>query len=224
MTYKGIIFDFNGTLYWDSAKHKQAWKEFSKIIRGTEFSDEEMVHHMFGRTNEEIIEYAIGRKPAPEMVEKYGQEKEALYRQRALNDSENFHLAKGAVEFLDFLKKNEIPRAIATMSDKVNVDFYFENFDLAKWFDIDKVVYADGIVPSKPAPDIYQIAAKNLGLEPKECIVVEDAISGIKSASSAGIGKIIAICSEEPYEFYSNMPEVSEIIRDFDEFDRSLFC
>ena len=224
MTYKGIIFDFNGTLYWDSAKHKQAWREFSKIIRGTEFSDEEMVHHMFGRTNEEIIEYAIGRKPAPEMVEKYGQEKEALYRQRALNDSENFHLAKGAVEFLDFLKKREIPRTIATMSDKVNVDFYFENFDLAKWFDIDKVVYADGIVPSKPAPDIYQIAAKNLGLEPKECIVVEDAISGIKSASSAGIGKIIAICSEEPYEFYLNMPEVSEIIRDFDEFDRSLFC
>ena len=223
MTYKGIIFDFNGTLYWDSAKHKQAWREFSKIIRGSEFSDEEMVHHMFGRTNEEIIEYAIGRRPSPEMVEKYGQDKEALYRQRALNDSENFHLAKGAVEFLDFLKKNEIPRTIATMSDKVNVDFYFENFDLAKWFDIDKVVYADGIVPSKPAPDIYQIAAKNLGLEPKECIVVEDAISGIKSASSAGIGKIIAICSEEPYEFYLNMPEVSEIIRDFDEIDRNLF-
>ena len=92
-----------------------------------------------------------------------------------------------------------------------------------KMFDIDKVVYADGIVPSKPAPDIYQIAAKNLGLEPKECIVVEDAISGIKSACSAGIGKIIAICSEEPYEFYSNMPEVSEIIRDFDEIDRNLF-
>ncbi len=224
MTYKGIIFDFNGTLYWDSAKHKQAWREFSKIIRGTEFSDEEMVHHMFGRTNEEILEYALGHKPAPEIVEKYGQEKEALYRHRALNDKENFHLAKGAVEFLDFLKEHKIPRTIATMSDKVNVDFYFENFDLAKWFDIDKVVYADGIVPSKPAPDIYQIAAKNLGLEPKDCIVVEDAISGIKSASGAGIGKIIAICSEEPYEFYLSMAEVSEIIRDFDEFDRSLFC
>ena len=54
--------------------------------------------------------------------------------------------------------------------------------------------------------------------------VVEDAISGIKSAHSAGIGKIIAICSEEPYEFYTSMPEVSDIIRDFDEFDRHLFC
>ena len=78
MNFKGIIFDFNGTLYWDSAMHKQAWREFSKILRGSEFSDEEMVLHMFGRTNEEIIEYAIGRKPEPQMVEKYGQEKEAL--------------------------------------------------------------------------------------------------------------------------------------------------
>lgn len=222
MTYKGIIFDFNGTLYWDSAKHKQAWREFSKIIRGTEFSDEEMVMHMFGRTNEEIIEYAIGRKPEPDMVEKYGQEKEELYRQRALMDKENFHLAKGAVDLLNFLKEKNIPRTIATMSDKINVDFYFEHFNLNEWFAYDKVVYADGVIPSKPAPDIYQIASKNLGLEPKDCIVAEDAISGIKSAYSAGIGKIVAICSEEPYEFYTNMPEVSEIIHDFDEFDRNL--
>lgn len=223
MSYKGIIFDFNGTLYWDSAKHKQAWREFSKIIRGTEFSDEEMILHMFGRTNEEIIEYAIGQKPSPEMVEKYGQEKEALYRQMALDDRDNFHLAKGAVEFLDFLKENNIPRTIATMSDKINVDFYFENFNLSKWFDKSKVVYADGVVPSKPAPDIYEIAAKNIGLATKDCIVIEDAISGIKSAHSAGIGKIIAICSEEPYEFYQNMPEVAEIIHDFDEIDRNNF-
>ena len=223
MTYKGIIFDFNGTLYWDSAKHKQAWREFSKIIRGYEFSDEEMVLHMFGRTNEEIIEYAIGRKPDPDMVEKYGNEKEELYRKRAIEDRENFHLAKGAVEFLDFLKVNNIPRTIATMSDKRNVDFYFEHFDLSKWFDIEKVVYADGVIPSKPAPDIYRIAAGNINLAPNDCIVIEDAISGIKSANSAGIGKIIAICSEEPYEFYISMPEVSEIIHDFDEFDRNLF-
>lgn len=223
MTYKGIIFDFNGTLYWDSAMHKQAWREFSEIIRGTPFSDDEMVLHMFGRTNAEIIEYAIGRKPEPEMVEKYGNEKEELYRKRAKTDKNNFHLAKGAVGFLDYLKENNIPRTIATMSDKTNVDFYFENFELNKWFDIDRVVYADGIVPSKPAPDIYQIAAKNIDLEPKDCIVVEDAISGIKSAHSAGIGKIIAICSEEPYEFYANMPEITTIIRDFDEIDRSLF-
>lgn len=223
-TYKGIIFDFNGTLYWDSAKHKQAWREYSKILRGTPFSDEEMLKYMFGRTNEQIIKYAIGKQPTPEMVEKLGQEKEAVYRQMCLNDMENFHLAQGAVEFLNFLKENNIPRTIATMSDKTNVDFFIEYLNLENWFDIDKIVYSDGIIPGKPAPDIYEIAAKNLNLSPSECIVVEDAISGIESARDAGIGKIIAICSEEPRELYETIPCVGGIINNFYEFDKELFC
>lgn len=223
-TYKGIIFDFNGTLYWDSAKHKQAWREYSKILRGTPFSDEEMLKYMFGRTNEQIIKYAIGKQPTPEMVEKLGQEKEAVYRQMCLNDMENFHLAQGAVEFLNFLKENNIPRTIATMSDKTNIDFFIEYLNLENWFDIDKIVYSDGIIPGKPAPDIYEIAAKNLNLSPSECIVVEDAISGIESARDAGIGKIIAICSEEPRQLYETIPCVGGIINNFDEFDKELFC
>ena len=157
------------------------------------------------------------------MVKKIGDEKEELYRQMSLKNKENLHLAKGAVEFLDFLKKNDIPRTIATMSDKNNVDFYFETFNLSKWFDIENVVYADGIVPSKPAPDIYQIAANNLKLKPQDCIVIEDALSGIESANAAGIGKIIAICSEESPELYEKIPCVSGIINDFDEIDRTIF-
>lgn len=223
MRYKGIIFDFNGTLYWDSEKHKETWREYSKKLRGTPFSDEEMLKYMFGRTNEQIIKYAIGKQPTPEMVEKYGQEKEALYRKMAIEDKETFHLAKGAENFLDFLKENNIPLTIATMSDKINVDFYIKHFHLEKWFDLDKIVYSDGIIPGKPAPDIYEIAAKNLNLKPEECIVVEDALSGIESARAAGIGKIIAICSAESPDLYKDIPCVSGIINDFDEFDKSLF-
>lgn len=223
MAYKGIIFDFNGTLYWDSAKHKETWREYSKILRGTPFTDEEMLKYMFGRTNEQIIKYAIGKQPTAEMVEKFGQEKEALYRKMALEDKETFHLAKGAERFLDFLKENDIPRTIATMSDWGNVEFYIKHFNLEKWFDIDKIVYSNGIIPGKPAPDIYEIAAKNLGLTTKECIVVEDALSGIESARAAGIGKIIAICSEEPPELYRDIPCVGGIINNFDEFDKKLF-
>ena len=223
MNYKGIIFDFNGTLYWDSAKHKEAWREFSKKLRGTPFSDDEMVKYMFGRTNEHIIKYAIGKQPTPEMVEKYGQEKEEFYRQMCLKDKENFHLAKGAERFLDYLKENNIPRTIATMSDWPNVDFYIKHFHLDKWFEIDKIVYSNGEIPGKPAPEIYQIAAKNLGLKPHDCVVIEDALSGIESARSAGIGKIIAICSEEPPELYKPLSCVSSIINDFDDIDRNIF-
>lgn len=220
---KGIIFDFNGTLYWDSQLHYDAWREFSKIIRGKEFTDEEMRDKMFGHTNEDIIEYAIGKKPTKEMVEKYGKEKESVYRQRCLLDKDSFKLAPGAIEFLDWLKKNNIPRTIATMSEWDNVEFYIKEFNLAKWFDIDKIVYSDGTIPGKPAPDIFRIAADKIGLAPKDCVVVEDALAGIKSAQGAGIGKIIAIASLEPLSFYNKIQGLSGIIKNFDEFDRTMF-
>ena len=66
MIIQGIIFDFNGTLFEDSKLHEQAWRDYSKFLRGTPFSDEEMQKYMFGRSNEEIITYAIGRKPTKE--------------------------------------------------------------------------------------------------------------------------------------------------------------
>lgn len=220
---KGIIFDFNGTLYWDSQLHYDAWEEYSEILRGYKFTKEEMRNKMFGHTNEDIIEYAIGKKPSKEMVKKYSKEKEALYRKRCLLDRENFKLAPGAVELLDFLKEKNIPRTIATMSEWDNVEFYIKEFQLSKWFDLDKIVYSDGTIPGKPAPDIFIIAAKKIGLKPKDCVVIEDAIAGINSAKSAGIGKIIAIDSLEPIDFYKNISGLSGIIKTFDEFDRSIF-
>ena len=220
---KGIIFDFNGTLYWDSQLHYDAWREYSKLLRGYEFTDEEMRDKMFGHTNEDIIEYAIGKKPTKEMVEKYGKEKEALYRKRCLLDPENFKLAPGAIEFLDYLKEKNIPRTIATMSEWDNVEFYIKEFHLENWFDLDKIVYSDGTIPGKPAPDIFQIAAKKINLQPKDCVVVEDAIAGIRSAQEAGIGKVIAIASLEPIEFYKKIDGIETIIKDFYEFDKNIF-
>lgn len=221
--YKGIIFDFNGTLLFDSEKHLEAWREYSKHLRGTPFSDEEMRDYMFGRTNEDIIAYAIGKKPDPELVERLGLEKEAVYREMCRNDRENFKLAPHAEELLDYLCENDIPHTIATMSGIENVEFYIEEFKLEKWFDLDKIVYANGKIPGKPAPDIYLIAANNLGLKPEECIVLEDAVSGINAAANAGIGKIIAIASMEPVELYKKMPSVGEVITDFEQLDRSQF-
>lgn len=220
---KGIIFDFNGTLFFDSHMHYQAWRIYSKQLRGYEFTDEEMRKNMFGRTNADIIEYAIGQKPSQEMIAKYAREKEAMYREMCLNDPENFVLAPGAEEFLTYLKQNNIPMTIATMSEWDNVEFYIKEFKLDKWFDINKIVYSNGKIPGKPAPDIYKIAAQNLNLNPNECIVVEDAISGIKAAQSAGIGMIIAIASIESDDLYTSIPCVSKVIHDFQEINKDLF-
>lgn len=215
MKNKGIIFDFNGTLFWDSQKHYDAWYEMSKKLRGEPFSDDEMIHHMFGRTNENILTYALGRKPSKEEVEKYSVEKELIYLDMCKKDEKNTKLADGVEDFLEYLCKNDIPHTIATMSEKMNVDFYIAVFKLEKWFDIDKIVYSDGKIPGKPAPDIYLIAAKNIDVEPQNCTVFEDAISGIRAAESAGIGRIIAVASKESPDLYKKIECVNEIITDF---------
>ena len=221
MSYNGIIFDFNGTLFWDSELHMEAWREFSRRLRGTPFSDEEMLKYMFGRTNEDIIAYAIGKRPSPALVEKFAVEKEQVYRDMCKRHPEIFKLAPFAEEFLNYLKESNIPRTIATMSEKDNVDFYIKEFHLEKWFDVEKIVYSDGIIPGKPAPDIYLIAAKRLGLAPQNCIVVEDAISGINAAKNAGIGKVVAIASMEKPDFYSDLG-VDLIITDFKDYKEIL--
>ena len=221
--HKGIIFDFNGTLFFDSEKHLEAWREFSKRLRKEPFTDKEMRDFMFGRTNEDIIAYLIGKRPSPQMVEELAKEKEAVYRDMCRKDYKNTVLAPGAIDFLNYLKENNIPRTIATMSEKDNVDFYIDEFKLAQWFDIDKIVYADGTIPGKPAPDIYIKAAKILNLSPRDCIVVEDAVSGIEAARGAEIGKIIAMASMESVDLYKNIPAVSQIIKNFNEIDKNLF-
>ena len=106
--FKGIIFDFNGTLFFDSEKHLDAWRKYSAKLRGTAFTDDEMRKYMFGRTNEDIIAYAIGEKPSKELVEQLAKEKEAVYRDMCRMDKENTVLAPGAVKLLNFLKENNI--------------------------------------------------------------------------------------------------------------------
>ena len=219
----GIIFDFNGTLFWDTELHYKAWREYSKQLRGTPFSDEEMYEHMSGRTNYDILKYCLNKEPEPEFCKKLSYEKEAMYRKTCLKNRELLKLAPGAEEFLDFLKENNIPRTIATMSEIENVEFYIKEFQLEKWFDIDEIVYNDNKIKGKPHPEIYQIAASRLNLKPENCVVFEDAISGIQSAFGANIGKVIAVASQEKVETYQSINGLYQIITDFYQIDKKIF-
>ncbi len=73
--------------------------------------------------------------------------------------------------------------------------------------------------PGKPAPDIYLRAAKKLGLPPRDCIFVEDVVSGIAAAHAAGIGYIIGLCPETSRQKYALLPGVRETITSFEQFD-----
>lgn len=220
MSIKGIIFDFNGTLFQDSKLHEDAWRDYSAKLRGTPFSDEEMHKYMFGRSNEEIITYAIGRKPDSEECLKWANEKEAYYRQLVLKNPENIHLVKGAEEFFDYICEKNIPHTIATGSEKTNVDFFIEIFNLKKWFDVDKIVYDDYKTPGKPNPAIYLKALEILNLNPLETLVFEDSYSGITAAKRANIGKIVAI-NGNPKDF-QHKSQVFSVVKDFTQIDETI--
>ncbi len=214
---KAALFDFNGTLFYDTDKHKEAWKAYGCTLMGRPVTEEEFQASMLGRNNELILTFLLDRTPSSYEVTSMGDEKEAYYRRMCLADPDSLHLAPGAAEYLDFLKGQGIPCNIATSSNKENLDFYFEHFGLERWFKKDLCVYDDGSYPGKPAPDIYIIAAKRLGLPSGSCAVFEDALSGIRAAHAAKAGEIIAVASSASADILKSADGVTRVIKDYTE-------
>lgn len=214
---KGIIFDFNGVLLWDSHLHELAWDECAKRIRGRGFTSEEIDHQMHGRTNGDIIQYLAGRILEPNELERQIDKKEDIYHHLCLEHKDEFKLAPFVPEFLDYLKAKHIPITIGTSSGTRNLKFYYEHLPLKKWFKYELVAHDDGTLKGKPEPDLYLHGAKNLKLKPSECIVFEDARSGIRAAHRAGAGKIIAIGPAEKHIALAAIEGVDQTIAGFDE-------
>lgn len=211
MKYLGIIFDFNGVILWDSEWHDMAWQKTTKDLVGREFSEEEMHNLVHGRTNKDVFSNLLGREIDSKELDKLTEKKETNYRKIAISQP-GFRLSPGSVKLFNFLKKNNIAFTIATSSEAGNVNFFFKHLPLNKWFDKNHIVYDDGKLPSKPAPDIYLKAAKEIGLPPEQCIVVEDAISGINAAHNADIGKIIAIAPKWKQKKMKLIPYIHHFI------------
>ena len=213
---KGIIFDFNGTLFWDSEIQENAWKTFGTKLSGRNITDEEFNTYFHGRTNKDTLEYLTERVLTDKEVNERAQQKESIYRDLCKSDLNKFKLAPGVERYLDYLKENNIPFTIATASEINNVNFFIKEFQLDKWFDIIKIVYDDGTFRGKPEPDIYLKASEALNIQPDNCIVFEDALSGVQSAQRAGVKEIIAVVPEGRKNIFENQPNL-KIISAFDD-------
>lgn len=221
MKYSGVIFDFNGTLFWDTMYHNKAWDIFL-MKYNKDLSDDEKFKTIHGKNNRDIFRGLFGNDLPETKIEELIYEKEGLYQKLCLElfSKTDDLLAPGAVRFFEFLKEQNIPFTIATASDKFNVDFYFEHLGIDRWFDYDKVVYNDGKIKGKPNPDIYNKAIALLGLAPKDIIVFEDAIAGLEAAKNAHVGNIIIVDSND--DDYSGWYGYQRI-KNFDEVSRDLF-
>ena len=214
--YEAVIFDFNGTLFFDTEKHIEAWKSYAEQIIGRPLKDEENAAIM-GRSNQYILKYLLKRMPTDAETEKMGEEKEAVYRRLCVDDPKTFHLAPGAADFLDNLKAANISVSIATSSPLSNIDFYFDKMSIGKWFDTKSVTYDNGTIKGKPA------AMQKLDIPPEKAVVFEDSLSGIQAAHRAGAGKIIAVASSNSREVLMSQDGVSDVIGDYTEINVSDF-
>lgn len=212
MKFLGMIFDFNGVLWWDNHLQEQAWSQFAEQFNGISFTSEEMAFQVHGRNNRHTLEFLAGTNLDDERLEQLSVQKEMIYRDLCLAQGDDFKLSPGATDLLEDLVANGIARAIATASGKDNLDFFVEYLHLDRWFEIENIVYDDGSRPGKPAADIYLQAAEILGLNPGDCVVVEDSLSGIQAAHAAGIGYVIAMSTGANYKHLIGLQGVNLVV------------
>ncbi|OGE19274.1 hypothetical protein A3J19_00130 [Candidatus Daviesbacteria bacterium RIFCSPLOWO2_02_FULL_41_8] len=109
-------------------------------------------------------------------------------------------LMPGAEHFLK-LVKDHYKTALVTSSKREYVNLVFEIISIEKYLDV--IITGETVVYGKPDPECYLEAAKSLNVTPEECVVVEDAPSGIMAGKNAGM-KVIAV----PSYFVKDSPEI----------------
>lgn len=124
-------------------------------------------------------------------------------------------LKNGVRELLAFLKEQGIPAAIATATDLERTKDYLGRVGIFEQFD--RIVCATMVEYGKPKPDIYLYAAQQLGLQPCECMALEDSPNGVRSAASAGCVTVMVPDLTQPDEelgalIYAKADSLTDVI------------
>lgn len=183
MSKTGFIFDLDGVIV-DTAKyHYLAWKKLANEL-GFEFTQEQ--NEMFkGVSRKRCLEILldIGNIKASQvqfdtwMIDK---NVDYLAYIENMDDSE---VLPDVPRVLKYLKENNIPIALGSASK--NARPILEKVNLLHYFD--SIVDGNNVTKAKPDPEVFLIAADNLGVQPNKCIVFEDAVAGIQAANSANM-------------------------------------
>lgn len=91
----------------------------------------------------------------------------------------------GAHEFISECRKKRFKLALATSADRIKMEINLKEIGLSR-HSFHSIITGLDVKNKKPSPDIYLAAAKSLGINPMECLVVEDAVSGIEAGKAAG--------------------------------------
>lgn len=208
---KGFIFDLDGVIV-DTAKyHYLAWKKLANEL-GFEFNEEQ--NEAFkGVSRKRCLQLLleIGEVDATQeqfdtwMIEK---NEDYLSYIEKMDASE---ILPDVPKILDYLKSNNIPMALGSASK--NAIPILKKVGLLSYFKV--VVDGNNVTKAKPDPEVFLLAAKDIGVDPSDCVVFEDALAGILAANTAGMTSIgigdAATLTEAQYNFN----DFTEISTDF---------
>lgn len=203
-----FLFDMDGVIVDSNPFHKIALQQFC-AGHGFELTEEYLHAKIYGRTNKDWIRAVFGNL-SDEEIARYGDEKEALYRELYKDD---IAPVLGLMSFLEKTRLLEIPCAIGTSAQRANVDFVLTHTGTKKYFSaiVDEAFVTNG----KPDPEVYIKAAAAIGYPASHCVVFEDSVSGVRSGKSAGC-KVVGITTTHSAE---ELAPTDMIITDFESLD-----
>lgn len=182
----GAIWDMDGTLVDTAELHFAAWTEVCRE-RGLPFTRADFVA-TFGWRNPEILRKLFGNQLTDADANALAERKEELYREAARRIG--IEPLPGVRELLTGLRHEGIRQAVGSSAPRKNLDLILEVAGLAEFFEA--LSSMEDTTRGKPDPEVFLIAAQRLGLEPKNCLVLEDAIVGVQAARAGGM-KCIAV-------------------------------
>jgi beta-phosphoglucomutase family hydrolase len=183
-----LIFDLDGVVIDSMPLHTQAWERY---LHSLGMGGNGILSRMHGRRNDEIVRDFLGPETDPQTVFAHGAAKERLYRQMMAEQLDR-SLVPGVAELLR--RAHGAPVALATNAEPANVDFVLDGAGLRDCFQA--IVDGTQVEHAKPAPDVYVLAARRLGVDPANCIVFEDSPVGVQAARAAG-ARVVGVLTYE---------------------------
>jgi HAD superfamily hydrolase (TIGR01509 family) len=215
MSFRAVIFDLDGVL----ADSEPWWNEIDKKL----LAEYGVTYRGEYHSNVLGVSYRI----AVEFYKKafhLSASTDELMRRRAEIAIDFFAnrvgLFPSAKEVLQELRRMNLRLALATSSVSASARPFLDRHQLTAFFDV--IVTGDEIGRGKPAPDIYLRASDKLGVPANECLIIEDALSGIAAAKAANM-RVAAIPDRrfvDPRDYekeadyvLGNLSEIPELIR-----------
>ena len=176
--FEAVIFDMDGVIADSEPLHIRAERKTLAPF-GLDIKDEEFQAYM-GQTPRILLQGIIETYSLDTSVDE-------LYPLHKMNLLELYKTSlqpiKGSVETIRNFNRKRIVLGLASSSDMELIDSVLDSFDLRSFFSA--WVSGQQVEHIKPAPDIFLLAAKELGVTPRNCLVIEDSTAGIEAAEAA---------------------------------------